>query len=295
MHNPVVPAILALALGGGCFGPSPGYGSDAGATAWTNAGQGGAGAAAENVCDPLAPKPITLGAIVGVGADAAGTLYVDSANGIFVSANGKLVRQHVTGTGQSGSNASTFTFEAPGDDASSARALLVDTQGSAASAMALGPADSKSFLGQSDAGVTSLTLVASSTVAGLPVVNTPNVISYVGDVANGDLVMATVPLNADAAALGGGLSIFYGPPSEVAQRPVTAFGESLSGNGSVSFLVGSATYGLQFGQVQGPDAGLLGTFALEGLTTGGDAGLEVTLRAPIPTTPPAGLSFTCLP
>jgi hypothetical protein len=120
-------------------------------------------AAGESACDPLTPKPITLGTIIGVGQDAAGTLYVDSANGIFVSGNVELSRQYVNGTGQSGSTEFIFTFESPGSDASSARTLLVETQGSTASAMALGPAGSRAFLGQSDAGVTSLTLVDPAT------------------------------------------------------------------------------------------------------------------------------------
>ena len=250
---------------------------------------------ADSACDPLTPKPITLGTIVGVGQDSAGTLYVDSANGIFVSMNGDLIRQHATGTGQSGSNEFIFTFESPGADASSERNLLVDTQGSTASAMALGPASSKSFLGQSDAGVTLLGLVDSTTVSGMPVVNTPNLISYVGDVANGDVVLATVPMNGDSSSNDGGISVFYGPPTNVAQRTITAFEESLSGNGSVTFVVGNTPYVLAFGVVQGPDAGPVGTFALEGLTAGGDAGVAVTLRSPTPSELPPGLLFTCLP
>lgn len=288
----LLPAVLTLSLGG-CFGSNLRQDGGSGESGWTSGGRGGSGG--QSACDPLAPRPITLGAIVGVGKDATGTLYVDAANGIFVSTNGELVRQRVIGSGQSGANAFTFTFEPAGADASSARALLVDTQGSTATAMALGPPDSKSFLGQSDAGVTSLVLVDAAAVAALTVINTPNVISYVADVANGDVLLATVPLNIDSTALGGGLAIFYGLPGDVAQRPVTAFGETLSGNGSVSFLVGGATYALAFGEVPGPDAGPLGMFALEGLMTGGDAGAGVTLRSPTPTSLPPVLSFTCLP
>jgi hypothetical protein len=258
----------------------------------------GALPASETSCDPLAPKPITLGTIVGVGQDAAGTLYVDAANGVFVSDGGQLIRQHVTGSGQSGATQFLFTFEPAGDDGSSARNLLVETNGSTAIAMALAPTGSKSFLGQSDAGVTSLTLVAASTVAGMAVVNTPNVIAYVGDVANGDAVLATVPLNDDATPIdggvdAGGLSIFYGPPGAMAERTVTAFEESLSGNGTLTFLVGDVPYLLAFGMVQGPDAGPLGTFALESLTPQGGAQVSVTLRSPTPTADPPGLSFTC--
>jgi hypothetical protein len=296
----LVPAIVAVGLSIGCFrsNMSLSGGRGTGGSTWTNVGQGGSaidGAATESACDPLAPKPITLGAIVGVGQDTTGTLYVDSANGIFVSENGELIRQRVTGSGESGSNDFIFTFEFPGGDASSARNLLVDTQGSIASAMALGPAGSKSFLGQSDAGVMSLTLVDSATVSRMTVVNTPNLIEYVGDVANGDVVLATTPLNEESSSTDGGLSIFYGPPSLVSQRTITAFEESLSGNGAVTFVVGNTPYVLTFGQVQGPDAGPLGTFALEGLNTGGDAGIAVTLRSPTPTVLPPGLSFTCLP
>jgi hypothetical protein len=258
----------------------------------------GALPATESACDPLAPKPITLGTIVGVGQDAGGTLYVDAANGVFVSEGGQLIRQRVTGSGQSGSTQFIFTFEPPGDDGSSARDLLVETSGSNATAMALGPAGARSFLGQSDAGVTSLTLVAASTVAGMTVVNTPAVIEYVGDVANGDVVLATVPLNdastsIDGGVDDGGLSIFYGPPSALVQRTITAFEETLSGNGTLTFLVGDVPYLLAFGTVQGPDAGPLGTFALEGLTPRGGAQLSVTLRSPTPTADPPGLSFTC--
>jgi hypothetical protein len=258
----------------------------------------GALPATETACDPLAPKPITPGTIVGVGQDAAGTLYVDAASGVFVSEGGRLIRQHITGSGQAGATQFLFTFEPAGDDGSSARNLLVETSGSTATAMALGRAGTKSFLGQSDAGVTSLTLVAASTIAGMTVVNTPNVIEYVGDVANGDVILAAVPLNSDSTSIDGGvqdsgLSIFYGPPGALAQRTITAFGESLSGNGTLTFLVGDLPYLLAFGMVQGPDAGPLGTFALEGLTPQGGAQIAVTLRSPTPSADPPGLSFTC--
>lgn len=251
------------------------------------------GSQTQTGCDPLAPGPITLGAIVGVGQDAAGTFYVDAANGIFISLGGQLVRQHVTGTGQSGSQY-LFTIEVPTADAAAAMNLLVDTQGSTATAMALGPAGSKAFLGQSDAGVTSLSLVTASAVSGLPVVNTPNQISYVGIASNQNVIVATVPQNENPGAKYGGLSIFYGPPRAVAQRTITDFQQSLSGNGTVTFLVGGVPYVLAFGMVQGPDAGPLGTFALLSLTPQGSAPLGVTLQPSTPSSLPFGdLLFLC--
>ena len=227
---------------------------------------GDAGSAALGPCDPLAPKAITLGTIVGVGKDAHGTPYVDSANGIFVSDGTKVVRQHVTGAGSSGTTELLFTFEPPGADSSAARNLLVETNGSAATAMALGPTNSKAFLNQSPAGTTPLTLVDASAVTGMTVVNTPNVVSYVADVANGDVIVATVPMNDDDTSLGGGIAIFYGPPNAVAQRPITSFEESLSGNGARIFVVGGKPYTLAFGVVSAPDAGTFGAFALLSLT-----------------------------
>ncbi len=255
----------------------------------------------ETPCDPLATGPITPGTVVGVGKDADGTLYVDAANGVFVStARGPLVRQRLLGTGQSGENEFIFTFESHSvDGGASERDLLVETTGGTASAMALGPGGARMFLNQSVAGATTLTLVDASTVAGLQVVNTSAVILYVGDVANGNVVLATVPPNADPTTTSGGvydggLSIFYGPPTNVEERVVTAFGETLSGNGTVTFLVGNRPYVLAFGMIQQPDAGPLGAFALEGLTPEGGSAIPVTLRSPTPTTPAADLSFSCL-
>lgn len=244
-------------------------------------------------CNPLAPKPIKLGAILGVGQDTDETLYVDAANGVFVSDGDELVRQHVTGSGQSGVE-SIFSFEPAGDPAH-ARSLLVEADSSGlAHAMGLGPAGSRAFLNEPDSGATPLVLVGSATVARLPVVNTPNEISYVGDVENGEVVFATVPLNADDTAVAAGLSIFYGAPDNLIERTISEFQQSLSGNGTVTFLVGSDEYVLSFGTVNPSDSHPLGEFALEGLAPGSGAELDVALRSPTPAETPSGLSFRCL-
>jgi hypothetical protein len=262
------------------------------------AGSGGAtdaGNAGLAPCDPLAGKPIELGTIIGVGADLS-TLYVDSSNGVFVSnASNELIRQHVVGTGSSGKTEFLFTFVPPGSDLSLARNLLVEVSGAVATAMALGQPNSKAFLNQAPAGTTSLTLMPASATAGMAVVNTPNVIYYLADVANGDILLATVPMNDDGTAPNGGLAIFYGSSTApIAQRPITSFEQSLSGNGTLTFLCdGETSCTLQFGNVSAPDAGPFGVFALQGLTPQGGATLGVTLRSPTPTTLPAELSFLC--
>ncbi len=289
LHHPT--ALIALAL----LSPVPACTASSAASRENDAGGEAAVSGPETTCDPLAGAAITLGGIVGVGKDDQGTLYVDSANGVFVSGAGKLVRQLVTGTGAGGNNEFLFTFEPPASAGSGARNLLVETTGSTASAMALSPAASRAFLGQSDAGVTPLALVDPSTVSGMPVVNTPNVIEYVADVSNGDVLVATLPMNGDMTSNDGGLSIFFGPRGDVAECTVTAFEQSLSNDGTATFLVDGTPYVLAFGTVNGPDSGLLGTFTLESLTPHGGAELGVTLRSPTPTTVPTGLSFTCLP
>jgi hypothetical protein len=69
----------------------------------------------------------------------------------------------------------------------------------------------------------------------------------------------------------------------------------MSGNGTLTYLVGGTPYVLAFGNVAAPDAGPFGEFALLGLTPQGSAELTVTLRAPTPTVLPPALSFSCLP
>lgn len=283
----VLASLCAAALSAGvtACGSDPGPGG---------AGGGGGGEPAQKACDPLAPDPLTLGKIIGVGKDAPGTLYVDAESGIYVSSGDTLFRQHVTGTGEKGTTQFLFTFEDPAGGGAGPRSLLVATDGDTATAMALGPADSKGFLDESPPGITMLTVVPPSTIDGMKVANTPNEIRYVGDVANGNVVMATVPVNVDSSAKNGGLAIFYGPPAAVAQRVIVDFKQDLSGNGTVTFMVGVTPHVLSFGAVFAPDAGPLGEFALKGLKAGDGPTLPVTLRKPTPTALPAGLSFTCL-
>jgi hypothetical protein len=249
---------------------------------------------ASEACDPLAPGPTTLGTVVGVGADAAGVLYVSAANGVFVSQGDELIRQHVTGEGSSGTSEYLFTFAPPDADVAAAQNLLVETQAGVASAMALGPSDSKAFLDQPGTARTPLTVVDANELSVMPIVNTPNEISYLADAANGSIVLATVPMNRDPSSTDGGLSIFYGPPDNVAERLITDFEQSLSNEGTVTFLVGSTSYVLAFGMVPDPDAGPFGTFTLKGLTPQGGDTIAVTLRAPTPAALPAELAFTCL-
>jgi hypothetical protein len=249
----------------------------------------------QSPCDPLASPPTKLSNILGIGKDAQGTLYVaDSPAGlpsprVFVSGGGNLVRQDVRGSGQAGGGAGqaaqyTLTFAPRGADAASEEALLLDTQGGMATQMALGPANSKSFLG--GPGETPLTVVDASAVSGLPIVNLPGVVEYVADVSDGTAIVITLPMDAASSA---DFHLFYGTPSAMQERKIVSFDQALSGYPTVAFQVGSQTYTMAIGGTFDPDGG--GGPGPGTLDTG-SAMLTFTLRMPTPSTLSA-FSFTC--
>jgi hypothetical protein len=260
----------------------------------------GAGAGGSSVpCDPLSPSPTTLGAILGVGEDTQSIFCVadevpDSGQDrVFVSNGTTLDRQHVAGTGQSGSppNADyTFSFQAPLADAGDVTALLIQTRGGAVTGMALGPGNSRGFLGASDAGQVPLTVVDASVIAGFTIQNLPAVVEYVLDVSTGNVIVVTAPMDAWGYS---GFRLFYGTASQVVECPIVEYNESLSGSADISFSVGSATYVLDLTVVFGADAGPLGNPGPATLDTGGGNTLAATLRLPTPTSL-SGLAFTCL-
>jgi hypothetical protein len=248
-------------------------------------------------CDPLAPTPTTLGTVLGVGKDGQGTLYVGEVastgeDRVFVSSGGTLVRKDLIGSGQSGGppNAQyTFSFRDPFADIATARALLINTSGKA-TAMALGSgSNGKAFLGPATTGDEVLTVVDSSTVAGLPIKNLPHVPMYVADASDGTSVVVTWPMDAygtDEARL------YYGTPAHMIERPITSYSETHSGGADIAFTVDSATYSLQFSIAYGdPDASPLGTPGPVTLDKGGSTE-PMTLRQPTPMTL-SGFAFTC--
>jgi len=80
----------------------------------------------------------------------------------------------------------------------------------------------------------------------------------------------------------------------VAQRTIVSFQQSLSGSGTLTFLVDGVSYALAFGNLPSASSPL-GVFALMGLTPQGGAPMAATLRAPTPASAPPDLSFTCSP
>jgi hypothetical protein len=253
-----------------------------------------AGVSTSGACDPLTPPTITLGTVLGVGKDAQGTLYVadvapgtgspDGQDRVFVSSGSVLVRQHVTGTGESGSppNASyTLSFQDPSEASSMVRALLIQQSAGQATSMALGPGDSKSFTGG-----TPLALLSASALTGLTLRNEPNVVQFVADVSNGDAIVVVAPMDPYGS---GDFRLFYGPPAQMAQRTITSYGADCCGT-SVVFQVGSASYTARF-NLEPAEGGLGGTPGPSTLDTG-SATLDVTVKTPTPQTL-TGFSFSC--
>lgn len=265
----------------------------------TSAGSTGSGSGSSSggnpvACDPLAPPPTALTDVLGVGQDAQGTLYVaDSPAGssqprVLVSAGTQLVRQSISGSGEAPGAAAntteyTLSFQSPGSDESTARSLLLDVTGGSATAMGLGPAASKEFLGDAGADVTRLTLVDPGTVSGLTVVNLPGVVGYVADVSDGTAIVITSPGDVESSA---DLHLFYGTPDAMVERTIISFNQALSGYPTIVFTVGAATYTMSISGTfpGGPGPGTLNT---------GSANLSFTLRDPPPATL-SGFSFTCL-
>jgi hypothetical protein len=243
-------------------------------------------------CDPLAPQPTSLSNVLGVGQDAQGTLYVadqppsPAQIRVFIATgSGPLVRQQVIGSGSNGSGQYTLSYVAPGASDGTAQALLLDVSGGTATQMALGPADSKSFLG--GPGETPLTVVDPGTVAGRPIENLPGVVEYVADVSDGSAIVVTAPGEVDSTS---DFHLFYGTPPALAERTIVSFSQSFSGYPTIAFQVGSATYTMAIGGTFEPDGG--GGPGPGTLDTG-SATLDFAVRTPTPGTL-AGFSFTCL-
>jgi hypothetical protein len=265
----------------------------------------GGAASQAGPCDPLAPPPTTLGAILGVGKDTSGTLYVadEAPDGggqdrVFVSNGMTLDRQHVAGTGQSGSPPNvnyTFSFQPPFADAGALQALLIQEEGGAVTGMALGPGNSRSFFG-AGSGQVPLTVLDASAIAGFKIQNLPNVVEHVADVSNGDAVVVTSPMDPWGTS---GFRLFYGKADTMVEYPILSVNADDYGE-YIAFEMGATTYNVFFNDPftvdggTGPGPGSL-------YTDGGGAdpalqtipgALTVTERTPTPTSL-SGFTFTC--
>jgi hypothetical protein len=252
-------------------------------------------------CDPSQPPSTTLATLLGIGQSSTGLMYVADQSPtagtllrVFVSDGGALLRKHVAGSGQSGASEYGILFTDPAGyyapAEAGAQSLFVETEGGAATAMALGPPQPKAFLDDPGVVATPLALLAPTAVAGLAIVNLPNVVAYVADVADGSALVVTAPMDdADASHW----RVYYGSPASMVEGAVVNTEQSFSGALDITFQVDSSTFEVQFPVVFGPDAGPLGAFGPGTLTLGDGGILTATLRDPTPTTL-VGFTFECL-
>ena len=282
---------------GGATGTDGGTGG-----AVANGGTGGAGAS--SACDPLTPHPlsVTLGTILGVGKDPGGTTYLadevttpSTIDRVFVSEGSTLTRKRVSGTGSSGVSGGTdYTFSF--DSGTGVEALLISRRGSMTTAMGLGPANGKGFLGDPGAVTTMLTVEDPSTVSRFTLKNLPGdvAIEYVADVDDGSVIVVTHPADDYTYT---DFRLFWGPAGIVAERKVDDVTRTRSGDTDIVFEVGPAlgdTVTAHFTYVLEPsaDGGII-NHAGPGTLMGKGVDTSFTERRPVPTTL-TGLSFTCL-
>jgi hypothetical protein len=170
-----------------------------------------------------------------------------------------------------------------------ARNLLINTASGQATEMALGSGNPKAILGSGTNGDEMLTVVAPSAVAGMPIHNLPHIPIYVADASDGTSVVVTWPMDAYGTDES---RIYYGTKSQMIERPITAYEESLSGDTNITFTVEAATYTVHFAITFGPDAGPLGSPGPVTLDKGGTTE-TMMLRLPTPTML-SGFMFTCM-
>ena len=163
--------------------------------------------------------------------------------------------------------------------------------------MALGPGNSRSFLGGADADQTPLRVVDASSIAGFKLQNLPGIVQHVADVGNGKAIVLTVPMDAWGTS---GFRLFYGSVDHLVEYAIAS--ESSDSYGEyISFVVSGTTYNVFFndpfrvdgGTGPGPGSLSTGTGGPDPAFTTPPGALQVIERTPTPTSL-AGFAFSCL-
>jgi hypothetical protein len=213
---------------------------------------------------------------------------------VFVSKGTDLVRKRVPGSSARGTDTDTdysFTFE----DGATTQALLVQRRGGAVTAMALGPADTRQFIGDPGATTEMLAVQDQSVISGFTLRNLPNevTIEYVADVTDGTALVVTRPaVDWDYTDF----RVFYGVdgPSLSERQVVNVLRARDGGSTEIQFTVDGATYIARFPWVLEPsgDGGVNGH---PGQGTLDKNGVPVAMnqRFPTPTTL-SEFTFSCL-
>lgn len=244
-----------------------------------------------SACQPLeAPAAeISLGEIVGAGEDARGVIYViDEVAGelrAFISNDGVLVRQRVSGTGQ-GNAGGAFTVVSLNElDPPVTLQVTVDASGGERMGVVTGPLDSKTFVvGEQGE---ELSLLPADAVHGLPLANyDPEiVVEYAAVVEGGRTLIALRPRDFQDYSQ---FRVFLGPAEHLDERAVSAVTRARDGGSTtLDFDVDGERARAEF-PVE---------FVDEQFTPGapslriGDRELDIALTTP--TGSPAGASYYC--
>jgi hypothetical protein len=176
-------------------------------------------------------------------------------------------------------------------DGSNNQALIIQIRGRVTTAMAIGPGDSRAFIGTANAGQQSLTVLDKSAISGMTLRNLPGdvVIEYVADVSNGDIIIVTRPQDdwTDTS-----FRVFYGTANAMLERPLISF--SRGNDTYITFQVDSAQYLAHFVLLFEPmDAGANVQHPPGTLESGDGSSWTITERLPTPIALPE-FSFTCL-
>jgi len=259
-------------------------------------GTGGQPSGGSAACDPLAPQeqPITLGTVLGVGKGPDGTTYLadeitspSMLDRVFVSEGQFLVRKRVTGSGQNGGAPDQASYTFSFDDGGSGTALLLATEMGQATAMGLGPPNTKGFIGDPGAVTTPLTVENRSVLADFTLKNLPGevTIEYVADLDDGSEIVVTRPTDDGTYD---DFRLFWGSPGGLVERLVTNVSRARSGGTTIEFRYDGGTATATFTWVLDPDTSHPGPGTLK---AGSEQGM--TQRFPTPTTLPE-MSFSCL-
>lgn len=228
------------------------------------------GGASLTACDPLAAvqHPIALGTILGVGRDAAGTLYVVDQSGsdqrVFVSSQGALTRQRVAGSGMVGA---LYVFTVMDHDPEFTLELSTEG-GTTRMGVVTGPFNGKSFvIGQEGE---ELSVLAADSIAGMPLHNLPGtvLVEYAAALPDQRVMVVTRPQDDWSYA---DFRLFLGRPGALDERKVTKVTRALDGGSTtIEFVLDGGKAVASFPVVSSPDGGFApgqATLAVGGATS----------------------------
>lgn len=191
------------------------------------------GVGADRSCDPFEANetPIELREILGIGRDAAGTIYLadhGDDNGeddhVFVSADGELVRRRVAGGG-SGGNASGDYWTFGVEDPFVTLQIVVPT--GMPMRMGVAPGEVEGYFEIGAVGE-ELEVLDEAAVDDMPLRNLPGevVLEYAGQLDDGRLIVVTRPRDAESYDEN---RAFFGPPNALDEREILDFARELDG------------------------------------------------------------------